>query len=100
VVSGDDRWLNVDHIVHIQQHLGNNLFRRFQLGRTTPEQHYPCLLVTTTDRRDRLIFLGITATAEDATTALDAGMKQIVAEHLHTSSDRCNQTDDARVPPF
>ena len=101
VTCDDDRWLNVDHIVHIEEHLGNNLFRRFQLDDKTADQYYPCLLITTTDRRERLIFLGIRATAEDATEALEEALKEIVIGHRATLSsyaDRAGAEPD--VPPF
>lgn len=102
VIPGDDRWLNIDHIVHIEEHLGNNLFRRFQLGETAPEQFYPCLLITTTDRRERLISLGITATAEEATAALETALKEIITGHLESTPDQQDQVDGAveEVPPF
>ena len=101
VTPGDDRWLNVDHIVHIEEHLGNNLFRRFQTDDNTPEQYYPCLLITTTDRRERLISLGIKATAEDATEALEEALKEIITGHrvtLSSDADRAEAEPDA--PPF
>ena len=102
VTPGDDRWLNVDHIVHIEEHLGNNLFRRFQLRAATPEQYYPCLLITTTDRRQRLISLGITATAEEATAALETALKEIITGHRDSTPHCPDQTDGtaADVPPF
>ena len=101
VTCGDDRWLNVDHIVHIEEHLGNNLFRRFHLGDNTPEQYYPCLLITTTDRHERLISLGIRGTAEEATQALEEALKEIITGHRATlSSDADPAEAEPDVPPF
>jgi len=64
------QWLNTDHIVRIEEHLGNNLARRHQLDNAIPEQHYPCLLITTTDGRNHLASLGTTRTQNEAVEAI------------------------------
>lgn len=64
------QWLNIDQIVRIEEHLGNNLARRYQLDNTIPEQHYPCLLITTTDGHHHLASLGVTASQHEAVEAI------------------------------
>jgi hypothetical protein len=80
-LDGEEGWLNVDQIIHIEEHLGNNLLRRCQNGVAAPEQHYPCLLITTSDGRERLVSLGIAASAEDGTAALKFGLSNIIGNH-------------------
>jgi hypothetical protein len=77
-LDGEEAWLNVDQIIHIEEHLGNNLLRRYSDRGAAPEQHYPCLLITTSDGRERLISLGIAASVEDGTAALKYGLVDIV----------------------
>jgi hypothetical protein len=79
-LDGEEAWLNVDQIIHIEEHLGNNLLRRYQHDGAAPEQHYPCLLVTTSDGRERLISLGIAASVEDGTAALQSGLSNIIGD--------------------
>jgi hypothetical protein len=64
------QWLNTDQIVRIEEHLGNNLARRHQLEGAIPEQHYPCLLITTTDGHHHLASLGVTASQHEAVEAI------------------------------
>jgi hypothetical protein len=64
------QWLNTDQIVRVEEHLGNNLARRHQLDNAIPEQHYPCLLITTTDGHHHLASLGTTATQQKAVEAI------------------------------
>ena len=64
------QWLNADQIVRIEEHLGNNLARRHRLEGAIPEQHYPCLLITTTDGHHHLASLGVTASQHEAVEAI------------------------------
>jgi len=70
VPDSRQHWLNTDHITQIEEHLGNNLVRRHRLQNQLPEQHYPCLLITTSDGTTRLISLGTTPTQHAGTIAL------------------------------
>ena len=72
-IGGDDQWLNIDAITHIEEHLGNNLFRRHP---SETEEHYPCLLITSADGKARLVSLGTTPTAR-------AGMERLERFLLH-----------------
>jgi hypothetical protein len=92
-LDGEEAWLNVDQIVHIEEHLGNNLLRRHQNGGEAPEQHYPCLLITTSDGRERLISLGITASVEDGAAVLESGLSDIVGGAPRDKTD-----SDTRMP--
>lgn len=76
----DESWLNIYQIVRIDEHLGNNLFRRRRLGGGMPEQHYPCLLVTTADGRELLISLGTADNQTEAAAMLAAGLHEITSE--------------------
>jgi hypothetical protein len=86
-LDGEDAWLNVDQIIHVEEHLGNNLLRRYQNGAAAPEQHYPCLLITTSDGRERLVSLGITSSAEDGAAALKLEVCKIVSDEYEGTAD-------------
>jgi hypothetical protein len=86
-LDGEQAWLNVDQIIHIEEHLGNNVLRRYQNGGAAPEQHYPCLLITTSDGRERLISLGIAASVEDGIAALAFGLSNIVGDDHRDKTD-------------
>lgn len=68
-IGADDQWINVDQITHIEEHLGNNLFRRHSLNGAIAPEHYPCLYITSSDGKSRLASLG---TYPDPTSAAES----------------------------
>jgi hypothetical protein len=90
-LDGEEAWLNVDQIIHIEEHLGNNLLRRYQNGAAAPEQHYPCLLIATSDGRERLLSLGIAPSVDDGAAALKSGLSDIVGGGDETDADTRTQ---------
>ncbi len=76
--GGDDQLVNLDQVDHIEQHLGNNLFRRHRLGGTMPAEHYPCLQLTMHSGRKYLASLGTFPTAEAGLAALEAFMPALL----------------------
>lgn len=57
----DDRFINLEQIVDLEQHLGNNLFRRARLGRRgilLEEEHYPCVQLTMINGDKHIVSIG------------------------------------------
>ena len=54
-IGADDEWVNIEQITHISEHLGNNLFRRHTLEDRIPPEHYPCVLITSSEGQERLV---------------------------------------------
>ncbi len=78
--GADDEWVNIEQITHIQEHLGNNLFRRHTLQNRISAEHYPCLLITSADGQERLVSLGVYPDAASGTAAIDRFLPLIVGQ--------------------
>jgi len=76
-IDVDEQWINIDQITHIEEHLGNNLIRRHAMGGWMPEEHYPCLLITTSDGRNHLATLGTYSDSESGMEVLDRFMMNL-----------------------
>lgn len=57
-IGADDKWINLDQVVAIEEHLGSNSFERGVRDGLDPEEHYPCVQLTTADGAKHLVPLG------------------------------------------
>ena len=57
-IGADDKWINLDQVVAIEEHLGSNSFERGVRDGLDPEEHYPCVQLTTADGAKHLVSLG------------------------------------------
>ena len=58
ILRADDIWINLDQVVSIEEHLGSNSFDRAVRAEHAPEEHYPCVQLSTADGRHHLVPLG------------------------------------------
>ena len=79
-IGADDEWVNIEQITHMSEHLGNNLFRRHTLKNRIPPEHYPCLLITSSDGQERLVSLGVYPDAVSGAAAMDRFLPLIVGQ--------------------
>ena len=79
-IGADDEWVNIDQITHIQEQLGNNLFRRHTLENLIPPEHYPCLLITSSDGQERLVSLGVYPDTASGMAAISRFLPLIVGQ--------------------
>ena len=77
-IGADDYWINLDQITAIEEHLGNNLFHKHNLDEHIATEHYPCLLITSSDGHQRLTSLGTYPDVSSARRALDTFLPALV----------------------
>ncbi|MBG6240100.1 hypothetical protein IWX78_003095 [Mycetocola sp. CAN_C7] len=83
-IGADDQWLNIDAVTHVEEHLGNNLFSR---GPGEREEHYPCLLITSADGKDRLVSLGATPDPTSGMQRIENFMTLLQTRPIRPHSD-------------
>ena len=70
-IGADDQWINIDHIVRIEEQMGNNLFRRHGLRDQIKPEHYPCLMLHMSDGQQHLVSLGNYPDGESGMRAIE-----------------------------
>jgi len=59
IIGADDVWINLDHVVSIEEQLDSNTFADAVREGIAPEEHYPCLELTTSNGSTHLVSLGV-----------------------------------------
>ncbi|MDJ0379149.1 hypothetical protein [Cryobacterium sp. PH31-L1] len=59
VIGADDVWINLDQVVSIEEQLDSNTFADAVREGIAPEEHYPCVELTTSNGSTHLVSLGV-----------------------------------------
>ena len=59
VIGADDIWINLDQVVSIEEQLDSNSFADAVREGIAPEEHYPCVELTTSNGSTHLVSLGV-----------------------------------------
>ena len=92
-IGADDKWINLDQVVIMEEHLGSNSFDASVRAGIAAVEHYPCIQLTMSDGQTHLVSLGITTTQA-------AGMEAIANLIPILVSPQCRALTDPSTPPF
>ena len=84
-IGADDKWINLDQVVSIEEHLGSNSFEVGVRDGIDREEHYPCVQLNTADGAKHLVPLGPYLDQVSAADAIDRFMPLLLA--LRESAD-------------
>ena len=87
-IGADDKWINLDQVVIIEEHLGSNSFDASVRAGIVPVEHYPCVQLTMSDGQTHLVSLGITTTQAAGMEAIANFMPILVSPQYRESTDR------------
>ena len=59
IIGADDVWINLDQVVTIEEQLDSNTFTDAVREGIAPEEHYPCVALTTSNGSTHLVSLGV-----------------------------------------
>jgi len=59
IIGTDDVWINLDQVVTIEEQLDSNTFTDAVREGIAPEEHYPCVELTTSNGSTHLMSLGV-----------------------------------------
>jgi hypothetical protein len=59
IIGADDVWINLDQVVSIEEQLDSNTFADAVREGIAPEEHYPCVELTTSNGSRHLVSLGV-----------------------------------------
>ncbi|WP_104193225.1 hypothetical protein [Cryobacterium sp. Y82] len=59
IIGADDVWINLDQVVSIEEQLDSNTFADAVREGIAPEEHYPCIELTTSNGSTHLVSLGV-----------------------------------------
>ena len=59
IIGADDVWINLDQVVSIEEQLDSNTFADAVREGIAPEEHYPCVQLTTSNGSTHLVSLGV-----------------------------------------
>ena len=59
IIGADDIWINLDQVVSIEEQLDSNTFADAVREGIMPEEHYPCVELTTSNGSTHLVSLGV-----------------------------------------
>ena len=92
-IGADDKWINLDQVVIMEEHLGSNSFDAGVRAGIAAVEHYPCIQLTMSDGQTHLVSLGITTTQA-------AGMEAIANLIPSLVSPQCRASTDPSIPLF
>ena len=92
-IGADDKWINLDQVVIMEEHLGSNSFDASVRAGIAAVEHYPCIQLTMSDGQTHLVSLGITTTQA-------AGMEAIANLISIFVSSQCRALSDPSIPLF
>jgi len=78
-IGADDKWINLDQVVIIEEHLGSNSFDASVRAGIAAVEHYPCIQLTMSDGQTHLVSLGITTTQMTGMEAITNFMPILVS---------------------
>jgi len=70
IIGADDVWINLDQVVSIEEQLDSNTFADVVREGIAPEEHYPCVELTTSNGSTQLVSLGVYPDQASAFAAL------------------------------
>ncbi|MDJ0379086.1 hypothetical protein [Cryobacterium sp. PH31-L1] len=70
IIGADDIWINLDQVVLIEEQLDSNTFADAVREGIAPEEHYPCVELTTSNGSTHLVSLGVCADQSSGFVAL------------------------------
>jgi hypothetical protein len=73
----DDQWVNLDLVLRVRDHLGNNAFHRRP---DELEQHFPCLVLECIDGSELIVPLGIAYDVEEGLAMLHKGATETLLD--------------------
>ena len=92
-IGADDKWINLDQVVIMEEHLGSNSFDASVRAGIAAVEHYPCIQLTMSDGQTHLVSLGLTTTQA-------AGMEAIGNLISIFVSLQCRALTDPSIPLF
>ena len=92
-IGADHKWINLDQVVIMEEHLGSNSFDASVRAGIAAVEHYPCIQLNMSDGQTHLVSLGITTTQA-------AGMEAIANLIPSLVSPQCRASTDLSIPLF
>ncbi|MDJ0348937.1 hypothetical protein [Cryobacterium sp. PH29-G1] len=92
IIGADDVWINLDQVVSIEEQLDSNTFADAVREGIAPEEHYPCVELTTSNGSTHLVSLGVYPDQASAFAALTRFMPPILGSG--SGSGSCSGSED------